>query len=849
MLIRLISWPYLRRHAVRTILTVAAIVIGIGVFAAMRSANAAVLAAFEETINRVAGATELQITAGELGFDERVLERVQALPTVRVAAPVIEAVVGTGLAGQGNLLVLGVDMTGDRSLREYDLAQGDEPLLDDPLIFLAQPDSLMVSEAFAQRNGLALNSRIPLETAEGPRPFTVRGILRPSGLTSAFGGNLAIMDVYAAQHVFGRGRTFSRIDLAVAKGQDVRAVQAELQGLLGPGFEVQPPASRGQSFQSMLRIYRFMLLFSSAFALLVGMFIIYNAFSIAVAQRRGEIGLLRALGATRGQIWRLFVAESLIFAAVGAGLGVLVGQIGARALARGAVSLVQGVYGVGGFEVHIALTPGIVALAFAVALVTSALAAAVPARAAARVDPVVALQKGRREAMSRHYGRRSTIAAAVVGAAGVLLLAGSETLPVFYVGFACVLTASLLLTPVLALALTKGIRPVLCWLRPVEGALAADSLIAAPRRTAATVVALMLSLALVIALAGGARGSYAGITDWVDNTLNPDLFVTSGATLTDRNYRFPGTMTAELEGIEGIAEVQRVRNARVQMAGEPVLLIAMEVRKGMTRSPRHAISGDLEDMIREASAGRGVIGSENFASLRHLRVGDRVDLPSPQGPLSLPLVGVIRDYGDQQGALFIDHALYVQRWQDDTLDFFRVYVQPGASPSRVKETILDRFRTNRRLFVLENAEVRRYVANLTDQWFTMSYAQLAVAILVAILGIVNSMTVSVTDRRRELGILRAVGGLRTQVRWTIWMEAIAVGAVSLILGLAVGAVQLYCQREMTARDFPGLRFDYMYPFGVAAWLIPTILLTSLLGALAPAESAVRGSLVEALEYE
>jgi len=125
-LLRLVSWPYLRRHLLRTVLTTAGIVLGVAVFVAMHTANQSVLAGFGQTIDRIAGKTELQITAGEAGFGEEVLEQVQGLSSVRVAVPVIEAVVESGLAGQGTLLVLGIDMTGDRSLRAYDLASGDE---------------------------------------------------------------------------------------------------------------------------------------------------------------------------------------------------------------------------------------------------------------------------------------------------------------------------------------------------------------------------------------------------------------------------------------------------------------------------------------------------------------------------------------------------------------------------------------------------------------------------------------------------------------------------------------------------------------------------------------------------
>ncbi len=131
----------------------------------------------------------------------------QSSPFVRVAVPVIEAVANTNIRGEGSLLVLGVDLTGDRSLRDYDLESGDEAVIDDPLVFLAQPDSIMVSKRFAETNGLSVGSTLPLGTVGGEKRFTVRGIMKATGLATAFGGNLAVMDIYAAQKMFGRGRT------------------------------------------------------------------------------------------------------------------------------------------------------------------------------------------------------------------------------------------------------------------------------------------------------------------------------------------------------------------------------------------------------------------------------------------------------------------------------------------------------------------------------------------------------------------------------------------------------------------------------------------------------------------
>src|SRR5262245_28990387 len=332
MLLRLLSWPYLKRHLLRWTLTLAGIVLGVAVFVAMHTANRSIFSAFGKTVDQIAGATQLQVSNGEFGFDESVLERVQSVPEVQIAVPVIEAIVETNVPGQGGILILGVDMTGDRSLRDYDLQDADAAIIDDPLVFLAQPDSLMVTKEFAARNNLDVNSRIALRTIDGEKQFTVRGIMSSTGMTKAFGGNLAVMDIYAAQQILGRGRRFDRIDLRAKDGVTVARCQSALQSALGGGFEVEPPSARGQHFESLLENYSNATTITSLFAMIVGMFIIYNSFAIAVTQRRSEIGILRALGATRSQIQRLFFLESVVAGAIGSVIGAVAGVAMASAI-------------------------------------------------------------------------------------------------------------------------------------------------------------------------------------------------------------------------------------------------------------------------------------------------------------------------------------------------------------------------------------------------------------------------------------------------------------------------------------------------------------------------------------
>jgi putative ABC transport system permease protein len=154
-----------------------------------------------------------------------------------------------------------------------------------------------------------------------------------------------------------------------------------------------------------------------------------------------------------------------------------------------------------------------------------------------------------------------------------------------------------------------------------------------------------------------------------------------------------------------------------------------------------------------------------------------------------------------------------------------------------------------RLLVLTNREVREWIMKLLDQWFALTYNQIAVAILVAILGIVNTLTVSITDRRRELGVMQAVGGLRKQIRRTIWIEALSIGVIGLVLGTGLGAINLYYSLGMVKRDLGGLDLDYIFPLAFVGFMIPTILIAAFIASIGPAESAVRGNLVEALEYE
>jgi putative ABC transport system permease protein len=358
-----------------------------------------------------------------------------------------------------------------------------------------------------------------------------------------------------------------------------------------------------------------------------------------------------------------------------------------------------------------------------------------------------------------------------------------------------------------------------------------------------------LSLALVISLGGLARASYNSLAEWMRVALNPDLFVTTAESVTARSFVFPASLGEGLRTVEGVEEVQFVRSVRLPVKGTPIMVVALDISSLERHAKLPPVEGDETTMYREAAAGRGVIASENFARLHGARFGEVLEIAGPSETLHLPILGIVRDFSDQQGSILMDREVYIKAWHDDSVNVYRIYLKPGAEEAKVRQTILTTYGANQRLFVLTNKDVRDFVIRITDQWFGLTYVQIAVAVLVAILGIVNALTVSITDRRRELGVLQAVGGLRNQIRHTIWMEAVAIGVIGLGLGLALGAVQLYYSVEVARRDLIGVEIGYAFPFQMVLIMMPIILGAAFVAALGPAESAVRGSLVEALEYE
>ncbi|MDH3255616.1 MAG: ABC transporter permease, partial [Acidobacteriota bacterium] len=808
-LLKGVSWPYFRRHWVISLLTVAGVALGVGVFIAIELSSMSLRVGMRQTVNRIAGSTQLEVTAGEVGVPEDRLEVVRAVAGVASAQPVVEATVRPVELSDTALMVLGIDFLGDRTVREWDFS--DQDVLDDPLIFLAQPDSICITTEFAARHGLELDSQLVLETGHGLQSFTVRGMIEATGPATAFGGNIAVMDLYAAQYMFARGTQLDRIDVVLKPDTELEEVRERLTAALGTGYDVETPARRSGQMEASIQNFGANMSLSSWQATFIAIFLIFNVFAVAATRRRREIGILRSLGVTRHQIRGLFLAEGALIGGLGTLLGLGAGLLLARGVTAFTIQLTEMAYGQTHSAPELVIEPRVLVTGFLLGILSALAAAYFPARRAARLDPVEALAVGRfRTASAGHsLSRRwAGIGCAALAAFGVFALAprglGGAIVTLGLINIAAVFLAPFLIGPIVRL-----MRPALEQGFGVEGQLAAESLIQAPQRTSATALALMLAVGYVINL-GGMVASYRNSYEtWLDQVLNADFYIQASERFVSQSYRIPPEFVDDVAKVSGVRWVEPYRAVRLDYEGSRPMLLSLPLALTHQRLETPILKGNRRQYLERSERGEGVAVSDNFERLYGVGVGDTLTLPSPTGAVSLPVLAVVRDYSSDQGTIWVDRRLYVERWRDQTIDILDVMLEPGVDKNAAAAAIRQQLAgSTNRLFILTSGDLREVISGILDQFFGLLYIQLAIALLVAVLGVANTLVISVAERRRELGILKALGTERRQVVRLVVAEALGIAAVGGLLGGALGSYLIRFSGTALSANISGWTLSY-----------------------------------------
>jgi putative ABC transport system permease protein len=716
---------------------------------------------------------------------------------------------------------------------------------------------ISLQQSWADANGIEVGDRIRLATPSGIRRLEVVGLFQfATGLD--FGGEgFATMPLGAARDLMDKPRGWDEVQVTVEGGQETIAeVRRRVADRLERGAKVATPEAKSDEVESQLQAFNVVLYFFAAMALFVGGFLIFNSFNMTILQRIREIGMLRTLGATRWMVARSVLVEAALLGLVGtlAGLGLGV------ALAQGLIALTREVVEIPVGELRIVWWAP--AAGAAIGIGTAVAGALWPARRAGRTSPIRAVL-GTEGLRSRPRRRRAALGAVLIaaGLGGAFWLgAADETTPVVA---AAGMTGTVAMFFGIAMVSPFVIGPmvrVLSWpLRRVfgvEGRLAADAARSDPSRTAATATGLMIGLALVVAVSSLGSSFLSSIQDEFDRAFARDLTVqprgfapgqgpqqTIDRGLRDRLARIPEAAVVARERFVFVPDLPGPKGKR----DSDGLLLAFDPEQYEHVDTTEIAGAPREEVFARLERGQVTIG-EGHADETGLEPGDRIKLDGPSGTRRTRVAGIVETviFGGQTVGMSLDTMRDV--WgvtEDSELALKATSADSRPVLGRKVERIIDRDYPS--LAVLSNDELKSQVEDQVNQQFAIFYAIVGVAVFASLFGIVNTLSMSVIERTREIGVLRALGASRWQVRRQVADESLVIGLIGALLGIVVGAGLGWALLKGLASGVPGV--DYRPPLTTMAWVAVAGVVLGLIAAVLPARRAARLDVIRALSYE
>jgi putative ABC transport system permease protein len=836
------------REKTRTLLTVAGIAVGVAVIVAIQLANQSALRAFRESVDAVAGRANYQIVPDAGTLNEELLLKLQPFWDEGVRfAPVID-VEGVEEATQQPVRMLAVDLLSDLHFRDYRYAR----IQGSALQSFFNEDAVIVPAPYAREHHLALGSPLTLGILGIKRTMAVCGILEARGPATAFNGAIVICDIATAQKAFGMLGRLSRVDVLLPDD----ALAKRIARVLPPSTRIERPSRRNERVENMLRAFRVNLFALAGVALLVGMFLVYNTVLISILRRRRDVGILKTLGAAPRQIFGAFLYEGLLFGAIGAVLGIALGNV----LAEGILSLigrtVNALYVTSRPEA-IALTPGVIGLGVAVGVVLSLLSAIAPSIEAARIRPASMIRGLSVAPAILPAGGR--FAGKIAGATLFFAVAALSTRipPVRgiavagYISVLFVVAGFSMLAPAIVRGIAAIAAPPFQKLFGIVGQLAARSLNASLRRTAIATAALALATGMMVAVALMVGSFRVTVNSWIDQTVRSDLWLRPAKGLTNADVAlFPPRILDDLRKVGFVAAADPVhgrdiiyRDAYVTI-GSGDTRVAADFGNIPMVTPRDAKPA-LFEMIRV----HGVFVSESFSLKFGKGVGDSLTLPTTHGPHSYTVCGVYRDYSNDRGTVVMNRPDYIAAYDDDRINTVVIYLKPNVDRQVARRRLEALFGPKYGAFTVTNAAIRREVMNIFDQTFLITYALLGVAIVVAVLGIINTLSALILERTRELALLRVAGMSLRELRTMLLLESALLGIAATATGAVMGYVLSWILINVVNKQSFGWTIEFHTPAALIAASLAITFAASVLAGLVPARLAGRIDLASAVKSE
>lgn len=888
-LYRTLSLRYLSRRWFRAALVVASIMLGVATLVATQALSETMSKATLAAGNPMAGTIDLIVVAsGESHFERKLAKEIEKVPGVKSVQPRIfgqaKRVVG---AEKRPVMIMGIDLTSSEK-KPDELAENFEinPDADEVkvtyglLAIAAQMPALVGSELQAEldKEELPLPDFIPnfvktrlknvkyLRIEKGQAThnvFSVASIKLKEGadkdVYAAFTGHVVILDLDNAASIVGLPRgSVRRIDVALTPGVDPKKARKAIAEVVGGQAVVRTMEEHNQSLQSAMVGMKTGFSMCGVAALIVGMFLVYNSLSVSVAERRHEIGILLALGATRDQVWRLFAGEAFVLGTIGAALGIPAGMGFAYIGLRPMQDAIGDIFTSMNLK-QIELTRELIALAFAVGILSAVIASLVPAIQAAYDKPAEAVRRIPKEPPVSHIVAHIVATCALI-VSGVGMIFVRDLLPLrwgTYGGLSMVMIGALLSAPLLAQLAARGLMPISRRFFPIEWRIAADNLIRAPGRTGMVIAALAAGVCLIVETTGIIHSNRNAIRAWLDQAMVSDIIITSGSPVGSggqNELMEENPLREELKKIPGVEDALPNRQIwSLDFREKNVALTTIDAERAYVLEQKRGKTANLDmhkHLLTPHASGEPVpiVVSANFAALFHVHKGDTIALPSPKGEVKLRVMATVTDYTWNLGTLIMNRADYIEHW-DDKVTFFEVYLKPDADPNVVKTEIAAKLGAQFDLHPLTQVELKEHIDSMIERLYGIAIGQEIVVVLVAALGVVTALLISVLQRKREMGLLRAIGASRAQVVYLVLAEACLMGIFGSVLGVLFAIPLEWYALQIVFLEESGFVFPVFLPWGESALIAASALLIATLAGVGPALYAVRERIPDAIAYE
>ncbi len=840
------SLRYLTRHPWLMGLSVLGVALGVAVVVSIDLANTSASTAFQLSAETVTGRATHQIVGTTGAVDEDVYRRVRVEAGVQRAAPVVEGY-ATLDRGDRTFQVLGVDPFAEGPFRPY--VGGGSAGGVDLATFLTRRTALL-SRPTAEAMGVSIGDTLTVSVEGTSAPVELAALIEPEGeRTRRAIANLLLVDVSTAQALFDQTGQLTRIDLIVPDGAPGEAMLSRIRSVLPEGARVQRSKVRTETVEQMTRAFDLNLTALSLLALVVGAFLIYNTMTFSVVQRRGLIGRLRALGVTRGQVFRLVLFEAVLLGLVGTGFGLLIGIALATGLVQLIAQTINDLYFVVSVQ-QITIAPWTLAKGALLGVGTTVAAAIAPAREATNAPVSTVLRRSTQETNIRDLAPTLAGLGAALAAVGVaILLVTEQSIVLSYAALLLILVAAALATPLAVIAFSTGLRPLLGRLAGVLGRMAARGVSSTLSRTGVAVAALTIAVASTVGV-GVMIDSFRGtVVSWLTQSLQADVYVQPPSLVFRRSTAtLDPQVIDELRKVDGVASSHTVRRVDVQSPLGPTELVAVEPGP-QTSQVYQFKTGDPEAVWPAFQQEDFVLISEPYAYRHDLGVGDSVAVQTDRGLQRFPVRAVYYDYGSDLGVVLTSRSTYTRYYDDTGVSGIAFYARDDIDVDALIADMRASVGGMQDVIIRSNKALRETSLQVFDRTFTITTVLRLLAVVVAFIGVLSALMALALERSREFGVLRATGMTPKQVGGYVTLQTGLMGLIAGVLSLPLGYVLAYVLVYVINKR----SFGWTLQLNVAPEILAQALLlavgAALLAGLYPAWTMARSSPALALRDE